>query len=771
MIPVCEPLLDGREREYMNLCLDTNWISSGGSFLDRFERGFAEYCGCRYGIATTSGTTALHLALVVLGIGPGDEVIIPDFTIAACAFAVLYTGATPIFVDCDPDTFNIDTRKIEDALSSRTRAIMPVHLYGRPCDMQHIAQIALKHDLFIVEDAAEAHGAEYRSRKVGGFGHIGCFSFYGNKLLTTGEGGMLVTNSEQYADHAKSLRNLAHSPDRRFLHSDVGFNYRMCLPAGTKILTNVIKKWKNQTGSGQSSKIIPIPIEKIFVGDEVLSFNEATGKKEIREVTGVSKLSDDDLVRLGFSNGNELVLTSNHPVYIHGRGWVESKNVYIGDTALQYNYLALHWRLSSLAKRGKKLEEISGKERSLRIRTNHSKRIKELRTDPRSGYNTSSIFNSSEMHKKHGDTLRKLCQIKNLYPPERRAKIGQYTKAMWANPKSKIRSIESVKQRGLSLSVAIKKRIQSDPEFAALLRKRGIKALKHVGRKPTNLEKDLISLLYSRLPDTYKYVGDGKFWIENANPDFINVNGYKKAIEIYSPYWKIRDYGSVLNYQRQRRLLFSKYGWDVMFIEASRKIENPNEVINNIISFTYNPNMVAVTVVSKKRVQDNQIVYNLDVYQNNNFFAYGILVHNTNIQAAIGVAQLENLDHHISARLAHAELYNSLLEGVPGLTLIHETRPEVKAVSWMYCLLARNEHLRYALMNYLAEKGIQTRTFFVPMHQQPMFKVPGGDAQYPVATDISRRGLYLPSGTVLTDEQIHYICGCIKEYIKRNGRW
>ena len=361
MIPVCEPLLDGNEREYINKCLDTGWISSGGEFIERFEREFASYCGCEYGIATTSGTTALHLALATLGIGPGDEVIVPDFTIAACAFAVLYTGATPVFVDCTHETFNIDVDKIEEVITPQTKAIMPVHLYGRPCDMEGIERLALKHDLFIVEDAAEAHGAEYGGRKVGGLGHIGCFSFYGNKLITTGEGGMLTTNSREYAEYARSLRNLAHSPDKRFLHQEIGFNYRMI-----------------------------------------------------------------------------------------------------------------------------------------------------------------------------------------------------------------------------------------------------------------------------------------------------------------------------------------------------------------------------------------------------------------NIQAALGVAQLENIERHIDRRLAHAELYDRLLGGVPGLALIGETRPEVKAVSWMYCLLTDDEIQRDSLMRFLATKGIQTRTFFVPMHQQPMFIE--DDAKYLVATDISRRGLYLPSGSGLTEEQIYYICDCIKEY-------
>lgn len=227
MIPVCEPFLNGKEKEYVADCLASNWISSNGKYLQQFEQEFAKYCGCKYGIATTSGTTALHLALATLGIGEGDEVIIPTFTMVACAFVVLYTGATPVFVDCEPDTWCIDAKKIESHITSRTRAIMPVHIYGNPCDMDLIMEIAKKYGLCVIEDAAEAHGAEYKERKTGGLGDMGCFSFYANKIITTGEGGMVVTNNDKYADTARRLKDLAHSKEQRFYHTDVGFNYRM----------------------------------------------------------------------------------------------------------------------------------------------------------------------------------------------------------------------------------------------------------------------------------------------------------------------------------------------------------------------------------------------------------------------------------------------------------------------------------------------------------------------------------------------------------------
>jgi len=226
-IPVCEPFLTGKEMEYVMDCLRTNWISSAGKYVNEFEQRFVEYIGCKYGISTTSGTTALHLALAALKIGRGDEVIVPAFTMIAPVFAVVYTGAKPVLVDADPETWNIDVNKIKEKITPNTRAIIPVHIYGHPCDMDPIMEIAEKYNLWVIEDAAEAHGAEYKGKKVGSFGHVSCFSFYANKIITTGEGGMIVTNDEKIAERARRLKDQAYSPERRFLHTDIGFNYRM----------------------------------------------------------------------------------------------------------------------------------------------------------------------------------------------------------------------------------------------------------------------------------------------------------------------------------------------------------------------------------------------------------------------------------------------------------------------------------------------------------------------------------------------------------------
>jgi perosamine synthetase len=227
ILPVSETLLDGNELRYLTECIQSNWISSLGRFVGEFEELFAAAAGCRHGIACSSGTTALHLAMAALGVGPGDEVILPTFTMIATANAVTYTGATPVFVDAEPATWNLDPAQVAAKINPRTRAIIAVHTYGHPADMDALRALANRHGLALVEDAAEAHGARYRGRQVGSVGDLACFSFYGNKIVTTGEGGMVTTNDPALARLARTLRDHAFSAERHFWHRHLGFNYRM----------------------------------------------------------------------------------------------------------------------------------------------------------------------------------------------------------------------------------------------------------------------------------------------------------------------------------------------------------------------------------------------------------------------------------------------------------------------------------------------------------------------------------------------------------------
>ncbi len=226
-IPVAEPNLEGKELEYITECIATNWISSGGKYVEKFENDFSDYCGCRYGIAVSNGTVALHLALLSLDVGKGDEVIVPDLTFVATINAVLHSGATPVIVDIELDSWCINPEVIEKAINPRTKAIIPVHLYGQPCDMEAIMNIAKNHNLFVIEDCAEAHGAKFDGKRVGSFGNVGCFSFFGNKVITTGEGGMCVTNSKELNEKMRILRDHGMSKTRKYWHEVVGYNYRM----------------------------------------------------------------------------------------------------------------------------------------------------------------------------------------------------------------------------------------------------------------------------------------------------------------------------------------------------------------------------------------------------------------------------------------------------------------------------------------------------------------------------------------------------------------
>lgn len=227
MIPVNEPLLNGNEKKYLNECIDTGWISSEGPFIKKFEEGLAQKVNRKHAVAVCNGTAALELAVEALGIKEGDEVILPAFTIISCASAIIKCGGKPVLVDSDLQTWNMDVTQIESKITSKTKAIMVVHIYGLPVDMDPILDLAKKHNLKIIEDAAEMHGQTYKGKPCGSFGDISVFSFYPNKLITTGEGGMVLTDDDALAEKCKSLRNLCFLPQKRFVHHELGWNMRM----------------------------------------------------------------------------------------------------------------------------------------------------------------------------------------------------------------------------------------------------------------------------------------------------------------------------------------------------------------------------------------------------------------------------------------------------------------------------------------------------------------------------------------------------------------
>ena len=281
MIPVNEPLFGERELEYVTECVRTGWVSSAGRFINEFEEQWAAYCGRHYGIAVCNGTVALQVAVAALDLQPGDEVIMPTFTIISCALAVIYNDGVPVLVDSDPRTWCMDADHVKERITPRTRAIMLVHMYGHPVDMDPLLDLADEYGLAIIEDAAEAHGAEYLSRRdsnsplwrrCGSFGTLSAFSFYANKLITTGEGGMLLTDDPQLAEKVRSLRNLCFLPERRFYHEELGFNFRMTnLQAALGLaqlerMDEIVarKRWMGQEYTRRLKEIegLQLPVEK-----------------------------------------------------------------------------------------------------------------------------------------------------------------------------------------------------------------------------------------------------------------------------------------------------------------------------------------------------------------------------------------------------------------------------------------------------------------------------------------------------------------------------
>lgn len=226
-VPVNEPELGGNEKKYLEECIDTGWISFEGPFVKRFEEGMAKLAGRTYGVSVSNGSAALEAAVMALELGEGDEVILPAFTIISCAAPIVRAGAVPVLVDADPATFNMRAGEIEQKITPRTKAIMVVHIYGLPCDMDPILKIAEEHHLAIIEDAAEMHGQTYKGRPCGSFGDVSCFSFYPNKHITCGEGGMVLTDDEALAERLKLVRNLFFSPKKRYVHEELGYNLRM----------------------------------------------------------------------------------------------------------------------------------------------------------------------------------------------------------------------------------------------------------------------------------------------------------------------------------------------------------------------------------------------------------------------------------------------------------------------------------------------------------------------------------------------------------------
>jgi perosamine synthetase len=275
-IPVYRPWLAGNEKKYVNECLDSTWISSKGKFIPLFEQRFAEYLGVRHAASVCNGTVALHAALLALGAGPGDEVIVPTLTYIASVNAIAYTGASPVFVDSLADTWQMDPDDVQKKITPKTKAIMAVHLYGHPCQMDMLGELSKKHRIYLIEDCAEALGSEFKGKKVGAFGDIATFSFFGNKTVTTGEGGMVVTNDETLHDRVAHFKGQGLAKRREYWHDVIGYNYRMtniCAAIGLAQLERVNETIARKRRIAEQYRELLRELPVTFHGEQKGTFN------------------------------------------------------------------------------------------------------------------------------------------------------------------------------------------------------------------------------------------------------------------------------------------------------------------------------------------------------------------------------------------------------------------------------------------------------------------------------------------------------------------
>lgn len=761
IISVNQPIISQEAKDNVNEALDTVWISSSGKFVKEFEDKFANWLGIKNAIVVSSGTASLHIALRALGIGKGDEVIVPAFTMGSSWLAILYTGATPIFVDVSLKDWTIDVEQIQSKITKHTKAIMPVNMYGQPPNMGVIMDIAKNRGLKVIEDACEGLGAMWRDKKCGTFGDINCFSMYANKLIS-------------------------------------------CFPANTNIL---IKPPKGKCGLSRMKKI-----KDLKIGDIILTYNEETSEKEYKKITKIfSRDYKGKILKVTFSNKNDFILTLEHPVYVLNKGWVKANKLKIGDKVIQYRYRGLAYKEKY---KGKKYYEIMSKKKADRKRKQHSRTLKEIHKNKDSGYHNvnwkevgKKISKSRKGYKATIEARKKMCisQKKRWRDnPEQKDILSKKMKMLYINnPEMRQKKSE------------IAKRLVKDPKYIKKVSD-GVKRVmqkesywknyvKGMNMKPNKPEKFLIDFLNDNFPNEFSYNGDYrmKVRIDNLIPDFVNVNNKKKVIDILGRYWhKKSEYN-----ERIKR--YKKCGYDSLMIWED-ELKNEEWLKNRIETFIYNPNIDIVKVTNMQKLDYDSKVYNIETEKNHNYFAEGILVHNcgeggiavtnndeyakklrelrnlcfsdtrfihndigynyrmTNLQAAVGSGEMEHINEYIEKKLKMAKIYNKNLKNINGIrtpVIIRGT----DNIYWMYGIIIdrisfgmSKDELRNKLrMDYF----IDTRDFFYPPEYQPVLE---DNNIYINSRYLARNGLYLPSGLGSTEEDFKYIINSIKEIQNNN---
>jgi dTDP-4-amino-4,6-dideoxygalactose transaminase len=734
-------------------------ILTTGQKVADFEAKFSEYTGCKYTVGVTSCTAALHLSLLAHGIGQGDEVITTPMTFIATATSIIQAGARPVFVDVEKTTGNIDAKLIENAITAKTKAIIPVHLYGTMCNMREIRRIADKYHLIIIEDVAHAPEASRDGVKPGQLGDTACYSYFATKAMT-------------------------------------------CFPEGT--IVAVKPPFPSIRGSSRMKKI-----EDIKIGDLALTYDETTADKEYRSVVQTfCRDYEGEMINFVFSNKNRLSLTPEHPVYVIGKGWVKAEDVAHGDQVIQYLYRGLAWIEIAT---GKKLSDILGEEKANESNRKTSETVKARYQDPNSRWqymytdewkNKIRIGNTkpcTEDRRKHSIAAGK--KRWDSMSEEDRRKFCEKMQEVVKDPEVKKRQIEGTRKNAKNPEV--RKKLSEGVKRAMLKDSYWDNYIKGMNMKPNKPEQFLLDFLTKSFPGEFNYNGDYrmKVRIDRLIPDFVHINGKRKVIDVVGSYWHSDKE------VESRHIRYRIQGWDSLMLRE-KDLKDKDQLYKRILTFLYNPHIKIVEVVSKSRHIYKGKVYNINTKDNHNYFARGILVHNCgeggavctnnkeiadkirimrshgmtaganerfqkrykhwdmtefgwkfnmdNIQAALLINQVDRMYENWECREQISRFYEQELKGVVGY-------PATVGVSGRHLFTIWHDE-RDEMIGKLQDAGIGITVNYRAIHLLTYFRNRFGfkAGAFPIAEWIGDRTLSLPLYPKLTDEEVEYVVKTVK---------
>lgn len=754
----------------INIVVDTlksDYLTNGPQ-VEAFETDLCKYIGCKYSLVVNSGSSALDLAIRSLQLPMGSEIITTPFTYVATSNSIINSGMIPKFVDIEWATRNIEVTEIESKITDKTKAILFVDYAGHPCDIKELRRIADEYNLILIEDGAHSLGAEYEGRKVGTLADITIFSFHPVKVIT-------------------------------------------CLPGKTRILVR-------GKGKGKGNNMVTTKsIENILVNDEVLSYDETNGIKEFDTVTKTFKNHVSSLLRVTLSNGNEITITHNHPIFVINNGWIKASSLEIGYKLLQYKYRSLGLRLVGLSERGKSCDEIYGSEKAKQLRNNFRENTIKRHKNPNDPFATKDwtkiLIPKNPRHKATDKTKKILrdAQLKRWQKikadPEKYNLFKEKIKIMNQDPEVKRKKREAALR--LSQDLDYRKKISLGVRRAMETPEYWEHYIAGQNLKPNRAEIILSQVLDELCPGEFAYNGDYrlKTSVDRLIPDFININGKRKIIDLFGSYWHQED---EVNQRIER---YKKHGFDALII-WDYELKNLENVKREVLNFLYNPNVEIVEIVNIEELQQEEDVYNIETEKNHNYFAYGILVHNcgeggalvtnnqeyynkaklmrvngvdrmglerksweydvlmpgfnykmSDINAALGRSQLKRIDKFINARTKIADMYKLTLG--EDIELPYTAR-NVKHAWHLFHITVSD---RNKLYETLKEKGIQTQVHFIPIYRFTYYKnrFQLNPADFPYTEDVFREILSLPIYPDLKAHELSYIVETINDSLKHES--